>query len=122
MKPIPALVACVLCLCSWLAYADKTMTIHVSRSDSMVKVTLPANPTTGYQWTIKQYNHSFLQLKSQRYIAPHNHLVGAGGHENFVFQLLKGKSYLSQTDILFNYARSWEPGSSNLTKVIVKFD
>ncbi len=122
MKMTQALIASVLCLCTWLAYASKVMTVHVNRTDSTFEITLPANPTTGYQWTIKQIDHSLLQLKSQQYIRPNTHLLGAGGAERFVFQLLEGKPYPKQTEIELSYARSWEPGSGDLTKIIVEFD
>ena len=121
MKKAYALLALLLC-CSWAACANKAMTIHVSRTSPVFEVTLPANPTTGYQWGVIQYETSLLALESQQYIASSGGLVGAGGVYHCTFQLLSGASYPKQTEIVFKYARAWDPTSGELTYVTVQFD
>lgn len=116
------IVIVMLCMSSWLAYADKTLILHANRTALTFEVTLPANPTTGYQLSVKQFDASLFQLTSKHYIAPKSKLIGAGGQMVFSFQLLQGKSYPKQTDLSFSYARSWDPSSTTVTKVTVMFD
>lgn len=120
--PIRVLVVCALCLCSWVACADTTVTIHVNRSDTTFDVILSSNPSTGYSWRITQYDESLLKMISEHFMTTQTKRVGASGKVYFTFQLQQGQSYPDSTTILFQYARPWEPSSGDLTKVIVKFD
>ncbi len=115
-------VVVTLCMSSWLAYGQKTLTLHANRAAPAFDVTLPANPTTGYQWTVKKFDESLFKLTSKHYISPQSKLIGAGGQMVFSFQLRKGKSYPKQAELSFSYAQPWEPSSATATKVIVKFD
>lgn len=122
MKRFFVLLTGALCLSSWLAHAGREMTVHVGRLESAFVVNLPANPTTGYQWQVAQFDKSLLTLTSQHYVAPKPQIMGAGGDSLFTFQLRQGKFYPKSTAMVFTYARSWEPSSAMLTKVTVKFD
>lgn len=112
----------MLCMTVFSVYAQKTLTIHANRVARTFQVTLPANATTGYQWSVKHYDKSLFQFKSQQYIRPTSRLMGAGGHATFTFQLRRGQPSPKQTDILFSYARPWEPSKGTLTKVTVIFE
>lgn len=122
MRRFSVLLMGLLCLCSWLVHAGDSMTIHVSRSSSSFVVKLPANSTTGYQWTVTRFNKALLDLTSQQYVAPKTRMMGAGGHALFTFQMRQGESYPKSTTMLFSYARPWEPSSATVTKVTVQFD
>ena len=101
--------------------AEKT-TIHVDAKDDQFIVSLPSNPTTGFQWTVKQYDKQLLQIKEQHYKAHEINRVGAGGDMVFTFSRCKDVLYPKFTIILFRYARSWEPASSGVLKeVIINF-
>ncbi len=122
MKRFLALLTGALCLCSWLVHASGTMTIHVSRSASSFVVKLPANSTTGYQWSVAQFDKTLLDLASQQYVVPNTRMMGVGGNALFTFKLRQGESYPKSTTMLFSYARSWEQSSAKVTKVTVQFD
>jgi inhibitor of cysteine peptidase len=67
-------------------------------------LTLPGNPTTGYQWTVPQGFEATLPLRDSSY-EPESNAIGSGGHYTFRFQA-------AQTGIVnlrLTYGRSWEP-------------
>lgn len=103
------------------ANAAETMTINVDPNQSQFRVTLPSNPTTGFQWTVKKYDQSFLQLIASQYLAPKTKLIGAGGQMQFTFELIPGKTHSSSTEMLFKYERSWEPNTGTMKTVTVNF-
>ena len=116
------LIGCCLLLCSVLANAnDNAMTINVDPATSQFTVKLPANPTTGFQWTVKEYDKTILTLTDSEYLPPQTKLFGAGGNMIFTFELVKGKKYPQSTQMVFNYARSWEPETGTLQQVTVNF-
>jgi predicted secreted protein/nitrous oxidase accessory protein NosD len=68
-------------------------------------ISLPANPTTGYEWTV-DYDYVLLKKESAQFESEIAEpvRVGAGGSSVFVFTpLMPGK-----TTIYFVYKRSWE--------------
>ena len=104
-----------------LAY--QTSKINVDGKYNQFSITLPANPTTGFEWTVKKYDKTLLQIKAQDYKASPTQRLGAGGGMIFSFSRVKTTIYPKSTIILFRYARSWEPASSGLLKYItVIFD
>lgn len=107
---------------AWNAYAISPMTLHVSPTAQVVEVRLPANPTTGFQWTVLGVKPAVLSLKSQQYLLPNNRLMGAGGVSLFTFTVLQEKSRPKQCVIVLEYARSWDKSSATQTRVTVKFD
>lgn len=103
-------------------HAQDPISIDVNKAKSSFVVTLDANPTTGYQWTVVDYDKELLQLTSSTYRRPDTKLIGAGGKMLYTFTLCKGKKYPDQTAITFLYARSWEKKESGtLQKVIIHF-
>ncbi len=101
--------------------ASDTLTISVNKKTPQFMVTLPSNPTTGFQWTVTSYDKKILQLKSSHFVAPQTKLIGAGGQMTFTFAPIKGKSYPDTTKMTFSYARSWEANSGTLKQVVVNF-
>lgn len=112
--------ACVLST-SFATNIDNTMTVQVSQSDKTFAVQLPANPTTGFQWKVLQYDTALFKLISQKYVSPQTHLVGAGGTTYFTFQLQKGKHIPKHTEMTFSYARPWLASKGEQHKIIVNF-
>jgi len=121
MMIIKALLVSLLGLCSLWVNAADTMTMNVDKSCSTFMVTLPANPTTGFQWTVTEYDKSLLNLKASQFIGQKTSRIGAGGQMRFTFELVKGQTYPQSTEIVFRYSRAWEPGSASSQKVIVNF-
>lgn len=112
---------CFLFAYSVLVYADNKMTMNVNENDPSFVVTLPANPTTGFQWTVVRFDKDLLTLQGSSYERPKTNLIGAGGQMHFTFGLQKKKSYPDNTVIVLKYARSWEPNTATLKSVQVNF-
>lgn len=106
---------------SMMGYADNTMTMNVNVNEPSFVITLPANPTTGFQWSVVRFDKDLLTLRSSSYEKPKTNLIGAGGQMNFIFGLQKKKSYPDNTLIVLKYARSWEPNTATLKSVQVNF-
>ncbi len=66
-------------------------------------ISLPANPTTGYNWNA-DYDYVLLSLESSDFERGSSKAFGAGGTSVFVFKPLKP----GKTTIYFVYKRSWE--------------
>ncbi len=111
----------LLLLCSLMVSAGNTLTLNVDPNCPQFVVTLPSNPTTGYQWVATTYDKTLFQLKSSRYAAPQTTLVGAGGQMTFTFGLIKGQSYPASTQMSFTYARPWDPSSGTIKPVSIRF-
>ncbi len=104
-----------------MTYANDNLTLDVNVSSPNFEVTLPANPTTGFQWSVVHYNTKLLTLSNSSYERPKTKLIGASGQMHFIFTLQKGKNYPASTDILFKYERSWEPSSATMRNIKVNF-
>ena len=78
------------------------------------RIVVQSNPSTGYSWTA-DFDKSFLQLKSSRYVKPSQQIPGRGGQHIFVFIPLKS----GQTTIELQYKRPWEPAAIELRKYSV---
>jgi inhibitor of cysteine peptidase len=107
----------------WLmtGYAQSELSLDVSVREPSFVIYLEANPTTGFQWTVEQYDKNILTLSSSSYEKPNTKLIGAGGHMKFIFSLNKGKPFPEHTQLQFKYARSWEPKTATHQKVRVNF-
>ncbi|MCX5827840.1 MAG: protease inhibitor I42 family protein [Deltaproteobacteria bacterium] len=78
-----------------------------TKPDHEIVVTLPSNPTTGYQWQLmKTLAESTVKLVSHVYRAPQTGLVGAGGQEIWIFRT----TGFGESEIALGYIRSWEKG------------
>jgi len=105
-------------LCGYTA-DNKTMSVDSSRSKFVVS--LPSNPTTGYQWKLITYDKKLLKLIKSQYVPPQTKLIGAGGNMAFTFARVKGQSYPKSTYITLTYGRSWEPKNGTVTKMTINF-
>lgn len=115
------LVICLFLSFSALAHANGYLTLNVNNQNPSFVITVPANPTTGFQWTVVHYNKNLFTLSHSMYERPKTNLIGAGGQMHFTFMLKKGKTYPESTKIVLKYARSWEPGSASVKEVRVNF-
>ena len=116
-----ALLAGLLLICCCWVNAANTISIKAVTSAKEFQISLSANPTTGYQWSVKEYDKTLFKLKSSYYQRPQSKLIGAGGKMVYTFALRKRQHYPQQTKMLFSYARAWEPNSVSSQKVIVNF-
>lgn len=105
----------------FLANIANGAVIRVSADQSQFVVKLASNPTTGYQWSVIDYNKHCMSLKESHYLAPKRQLIGAGGQMIFTFNNLHGPKACASTTISFNYARPWESKSGSVKNIIVQF-
>lgn len=116
------LLACFLSIFSFMTFANADeLSINASTGETSFEVVLAANPTTGYQWSLVQYDQSLLTLSTSYYKKPDTNLIGAGGQMVFGFTLKKGQTYPASSSMVFKYARSWDPGSATIKNVTVHF-
>ncbi|CAM2793623.1 protease inhibitor I42 family protein [Legionella worsleiensis] len=106
---------------SMMVYAVDDIMLQVPNNQPSFKVSLAANPTTGYQWTVEQYDKTLFKLTSSQFQRPKSNLIGAGGQMLFTFTLNKGKSYPKSTKLVFQYARAWEKEPGKIQTVNVNF-
>ncbi len=112
----------LLAVCSFWVHGADVMTVYVNPANTKeFQVKLAANPTTGYQWSVKSYDQSILELADSKFIPPNTKLIGAGGEMVYTFKLVEGKTYPQSTQLEFTYARSWEPNSATSQEVTVQF-
>ncbi len=77
----------------------------VVRKGGVVRITLPANATTGYSWQIRRGAARILkQLGEAKYNAPDSDLVGASGTETWTFRAPQAGA----TVLVMTYTRPWE--------------
>ncbi|STX51638.1 secreted protein [Legionella busanensis] len=120
-----AICATTILLCiitaTYAATSYKPMTINLKPTDTQFQVILPANPTTGYQWTLHNYDRSLLRLVSNQFNPPNSELMGAGGQTVFTFEIINGAVTPSVTSLIFSYARPWENQGGRSQIVTVRF-
>ncbi len=106
---------------TFVACANDTNVVKVPANEKQFSVTLQANPTTGYQWTVKQMDSKLLQIASTQYIADAKGKIGSGGKMMFVFFILPNAKLPASTNIDFLYARPWEQNLGTTQSVTVNF-
>ncbi|STX29078.1 secreted protein [Legionella beliardensis] len=101
--------------------ADNPMVIHLKPTDTHFQVILPANQTTGFEWTLHTYDKSLLRLVSSQFNAPHSKLMGVPGTTVFNFQVIPGAITPRVTALVFSYARPWTTQNETFQTVTVHF-
>jgi len=98
----------ILILCVTYSCTKNIQTDHQAKVDSIIKIELISNPTTGYswKWTNKE-SITILDSIGFRFL-PNSNLTGSGGVEIWKFKCKKKGTEV----IKFNYNRSWEPNST----------
>lgn len=91
---------------------DKNITVAAGKT---FVIQLDANPTTGYDWSVKINDESVVKLENQEYKQQSGteEMTGAGGTDYFTFKGLKKGS----ATITLTYERSFEEGSATETLV-----
>lgn len=113
-----AMLGFLLGLVTFMAHANDTLITTAQKAKGQFVIRLAANPTTGYQWVLKNFDKQIIKPLGQTYLAPDTKLIGAGGQSQFAFKLL-GTSFPEKTTLTFQYARSWEKKSVRDLVVIV---
>ncbi len=90
---------------------DTNRTVDIHRNET-VRITLPENATTGYRWTVENYDRElFNELPSEAHY-PATTAVGSGGEVVFIFQAKKSGT----GNIMLKQWRSWEGDSSAIAR------
>ncbi|MDJ0658871.1 MAG: protease inhibitor I42 family protein [Crocosphaera sp.] len=97
--------------------ADKDTLIEVKVHDE-IRVYLPENPTTGFEWILENNDTDILSLQKVEYEIPKNSFVGSGGQKVFYFQ---GENK-GMVQPQFKLCRPWLGGESaeDYYSVIIK--
>ena len=113
---------CTLWLClSSHVFALDHASIQVKPNAKQFSITLASNPTTGYQWSVVDYDKNLLNLSQSQFKKAQSKLIGAGGTMVFTFVLKLHKIYPASTEIQFKYARAWDVKSASFKKIRVDF-
>jgi len=91
-----------------ITQGDAGKDLVLCRGDEL-KVTLPANPTTGYSWSVLCSSPGLLQQWGESRFEQSRHrpgMVGVGGEQIWKFRALASGMMI----LRFSYARSWERG------------
>ncbi len=118
---IKTLMSCALLCIGTPSFALDTLTMDVANTTPQIVIQLPANPTTGYQWTVTNYDKTILRLAKSRYVASQAKRIGVGGSMIFIFTPINTQTLPDKTQLLFTYARSWESGSAMQKQVEIHF-
>ncbi len=74
---------------------------------SILKVSLPSNPSTGFSWGVAQVDAAFLQQEGEaEYVPSSSGALGAGGQAILRFRAVQA----GRTALVLEYRRSWETG------------
>lgn len=92
----------------------------ISAKEEIFTITLPANPTTGFLWSVSDYDKNLFELVEQNYITSNSNLIGAGGNSIFKFKIKKQSKYPNFSIIKFKYSRSWEAKSAIYKDILVQ--
>lgn len=91
-----------------LKYNDPDKPILVKSDQKTFTITLAANPTTGYLWFLKKYDHELIKPVGYRYIAPKTQIPGKGGTAVWTFKATdKAFAAPTMTNITLVYAQPW---------------
>lgn len=94
-------------------YTDANRPIMQGADQSEFVIQLNANPSTGYAWFLKSYDPNYIKVIQHQYIQPKRTLPGAGGIEEWKFQLTPmALAAPHRFSIEFVYARAWESNAS----------
>lgn len=93
--------------------------IVVSGSQATVNILLPAQPSTGYQWFLSNYDKNLVRVQSYRHLAGDTKKVGSVGTDEFkVVVHNRFKNAPQKQTLTFEYMRPWDPSDQPLTKTI----
>ena len=85
---------------------DNGRTVSVT-TQTVFSIELEENPTTGYRWSVPQFDGKYLELESDQFSPATGTGVGGGGIRQFSFRVkTPGKS-----NVRLVRARSWEKDS-----------
>jgi len=95
--------------------------ISLDANCSHFEVKLPANPSTGFRWTLESYDTEHFVYLETNDVPAATTRMGAPGTRIFYFKQKDKTMCPESTALRFSYGRAWEVDSSSSTDVTVKF-
>jgi inhibitor of cysteine peptidase len=99
--------------------AEAGSTVSLTAGQEL-RVTLPGNPTTGFNWTVASADAGVLALAGEPSFKPDSAAIGAGGTITLTFKAVAA----GDTELALKYSRSWEtsvpPAKTYSLKVVVE--
>lgn len=83
--------------------SGQKVTLEVGQT---LTLTLKSNPTTGYQWQVRDLDEAVLKLSNYEYRADTPITIGSGGVDVWSFEAQAS----GQTTLRLEYVRPWEEG------------
>jgi len=83
-------------------------------------LSLPSNPTTGYQWQLVALPTNYIELVEHHYVPSDTRRIGAGNYEVWEFHITPAAYEGSRAFILkMHYARPWEKTDSDVKTILI---
>lgn len=95
--------------------------ISLEKNQRVFSIELPANPTTGYTWYLKDYDGKFVQPVKHEFKLPDEDKIGAPGVDVWTFKATNAAFEVPIfTQITFIYAQPWnlESASDNVLTLV----
>lgn len=108
-----------------IAFSDPQKPIIVKKSQPLFSITLQSNPTTGFLWSLKNYDSAIIKPIRKIYHPAKTTLIGRGGYEQWTFAVKPAGFVVPQTtNITLIYARYSELEGAQLSnfKVVTSND
>jgi len=105
---------------STVTFAAKLNLVTVSSNQPEFVLKLKSNPTTGYSWSLREYNANVVTLVKHVFKAPVKGLIGAPGFDYWTFRV-KPAGFITPQSFTIHmvYARPWESKDSG-TEVVFR--
>lgn len=101
-------------------YTEDKPNIAVDAQHTEFVIKLKSNPTTGYSWFLREYNHNLISPEKHSYQASNTKLIGASGYELWTFRVKPTAFVVPHQMVLrFVYARPWK-GAENSNQVVFR--
>jgi inhibitor of cysteine peptidase len=95
-------------------YTEDKLNIIVTKDQPQFVIHLKSNPTTGYNWFLREYDAKLITPVKHKYQAPNTKMMGASGYDVWIFSVKPAAFVVPQmTQIRFSYARPWETQGQN---------
>lgn len=108
-------------LLSVLSHALQLNQLEMQGNCQKFQVELPANPTTGYQWMLENYDKATFNFINDDYISSADNRMGAPGKHVFYFEKKIEMVCPDTTTLCFSFSRAWDKNSSTCTNIKVQF-
>lgn len=101
-------------------YGEENTNIVVKPKQPVFVIRLPSNPSTGFSWFLREYDHSFVMPISHHYEKTDSKLIGTPGFELWTMRMRsQALTVPTQTVVRFSYARPSQ-GSDGSSQVAFK--